>query len=98
MRPVLAHQSAYRAQGNPRLNLAFVATLFDKFPKLGPTEEELLKKKNADLECKLGDVEGLLSELTTEKDTLQETLDQTKLDFDQLSMEVRQPQHTSSPL
>lgn len=73
--------------GNPRLNLAFVATLFEKFPKLGPTEEEILKKKLEDTESQLGDLENLLVEATSEKDALSEQLDATKLDFDQLTMD-----------
>eukprot|EP01094_Clydonella_sp_ATCC50884_P011106 TRINITY_DN208_c0_g1_i1.p1 TRINITY_DN208_c0_g1~~TRINITY_DN208_c0_g1_i1.p1 ORF type:complete len:728 (-),score=370.10 TRINITY_DN208_c0_g1_i1:257-2440(-) len=74
--------------GNPRLNLAFVATLFEKFPSLGPTEQELLAKKLSDTESKLTDFESLLTEANSAKDSLQEELDATKLDFDQLSMDL----------
>ena len=47
---------------NPRLNLAFAATLFNAFPDIGPSKEEIstmeeeikqLKLENADLALKL---------------------------------------------
>eukprot|EP01104_Vermistella_antarctica_P010569 TRINITY_DN2827_c0_g2_i1.p1 TRINITY_DN2827_c0_g2~~TRINITY_DN2827_c0_g2_i1.p1 ORF type:complete len:786 (+),score=276.07 TRINITY_DN2827_c0_g2_i1:84-2360(+) len=49
-------------EGNPRLNLAFVATLFSAHPALGPTPEELAKQRAIDLESQLLDTRDLLSE------------------------------------
>ena len=62
-------------EGNPRLNLAFVATLFQRFPKLGPTPEELVKQRLNDAELKLEEAENLLADTIVERDTLQADLD-----------------------
>ena len=56
---------------NPRLNLAFVATLFNAYPALGPTKEELADAKVRELQLKL---ETVMRELVrwprqTETDT-----------------------------
>jgi chromosome segregation ATPase len=48
--------------GNPRLNLAFVATLFNAFPSLGPTEADLAKERASKLEDDLLDMESLLGD------------------------------------
>jgi septal ring factor EnvC (AmiA/AmiB activator) len=56
---------------NPRLNLAFVATLFNTYPQMGPTEEEL--RLNS-LQEKLGSTEQKLDRIVREKDTVAEQL------------------------
>src|SRR3989338_11543892 len=38
------------ADGNPRLNLAFVATLFAKYPGVGPSKLSVAEKRIAELE------------------------------------------------
>lgn len=75
--------------GNPKLNLAFVATLFKNYPSLGATAEELARKKASELEEKMDDLESLLAEAVLEKDSIQSTLDETLLELDSLSDEVK---------
>jgi len=74
--------------GNEKLNLAFVATLFKAYPNLGPTAEEEAKKREREMEVKLEDVETLLAETMNDKESLQEKLDQTLMDFDKLTEEL----------
>ena len=75
-------------EGNPKLNLAFVATLFKEYPSLGPTAEELAAKKALELESRLDDVEALLADTLVEKDQLLSELSKTKMDFDDLEKEL----------
>jgi len=74
--------------GNPKLNLAFVATLFKTYPSLGPTAEEIATQKAVELETKLEDVEALLEETLLEKDSINQELTKTKMDFDDLANEL----------
>lgn len=70
--------------GNPNLNMAFVATVFKKYPCTGPSEEELARRRAKELETKLDDIEGILSEALNDRDSLQSKLNKTKLDIDEL--------------
>ncbi|MDP2438726.1 MAG: hypothetical protein Q8P67_23525 [archaeon] len=77
--------------GNPNLNLAFVATLFSAYPTLGPTAEEKAVKRVVELESDLFDLESLLGDsrqaeqkfkaaldtVQEEKVTLEESLKET---------------------
>lgn len=66
--------------GNPRLNLAFVACLFQKYPDIGPSQDIIAKE----LEVKLQDVEGLLDDSLSEKEKLENEFNQIRMDFDEL--------------
>lgn len=79
-------------EGNPRLNLAFVATLFQKMPNLGPTRLELseqrvkelenqIQKNNSDLQSALAEHSRIQKEIgdkhEVEIGTRQQQIDQT---------------------
>lgn len=72
---------------NPRLNLAFVATLFNSYPQMGPTEEEL--KVNS-LQERLGSTEERLERVTREKDGLTEQLRRLKEEKDRTAHELEE--------
>jgi len=69
--------------GNPKLNLAFVASLFQKYPEIGPSKEDVAKE----LEVKLEEVEGRLADALLDKEALDAQLNKTRMDFDALSSE-----------
>lgn len=71
--------------GNPRLNLAFVATLFTQYPQMGPTEEE---KQICKLQERLGSVEQSLAQVSGEKSDLAERADRLARDFEAKSKEA----------
>jgi len=71
--------------GNPRLNLAFVATLFNKYPHMGPTGEE---KRLAELETQLQDANHELRGLTDERDNLAALLKRKTEDYERKSAEA----------
>jgi len=56
--------------GNPRLNLAFVATIFNKYPGLGPTKEQIALEKISKLETELNQVKESTSQLESERQAL----------------------------
>lgn len=70
--------------GVPNLNFAFVATLFKRYPALGPTSDEKLN----DLTNRIEDAESLLAESILDKEDLQSQIDQTMADFDSLTAEL----------
>ena len=61
--------------GNPNLNLAFVATLFNAYPTLGPTPEEKANKRVAELEENLFDLESLLGDSRQAEERYKSALD-----------------------
>lgn len=71
--------------GNPRLNLAFVATLFTQYPQMGPTEEE---KQIGKLQERLGSVEQSLAQVSGEKSDLAERAERLARDFEAKSKEA----------
>mmetsp|Transcript_26083 Transcript_26083/g.40067 ORF Transcript_26083/g.40067 Transcript_26083/m.40067 type:complete len:715 (+) Transcript_26083:28-2172(+) len=72
------------AEGNANLNFAFVATLFKRYPALGPTSDEIV----SDLELRIEETESLLAESILDKEDLRSQIDQTLLDFDSLTAEL----------
>jgi len=71
--------------GNPRLNLAFVATLFTEYPQIGPTEEE---KQMTKLQERLGSVEQSLAQVSDEKSQLTERTERLARDFEDKTKEL----------
>jgi septal ring factor EnvC (AmiA/AmiB activator) len=74
---------------NPRLNLAFVATLFNAYPALGPTKEELADAKVRELQLKLNAVMKELEEVKLQKKALEGELAQQKAAYEALSDQLR---------
>lgn len=70
--------------GSKKLNFAFVATLFKRYPALGPTSDEIV----TDLNNKIEEAESLLAESILDKEDLHSQIDQTKIDFDALTTEL----------
>jgi len=75
--------------GNPKLNLAFVATLFKNYPSLGKTAEEMAKERANELEERVDELESLLAETMIEKDEMKGKYDDTLLELTELSDEVK---------
>jgi hypothetical protein len=69
--------------GNPNLNLAFTACLFQKYPDIGPSTEMRVKE----LEGRLKDIDGQLGDSLREKEKLEDQFNRTRMDFDALSSE-----------
>eukprot|EP01116_Phalansterium_solitarium_P023634 TRINITY_DN8394_c0_g1_i1.p1 TRINITY_DN8394_c0_g1~~TRINITY_DN8394_c0_g1_i1.p1 ORF type:complete len:660 (+),score=33.47 TRINITY_DN8394_c0_g1_i1:38-1981(+) len=61
-------------EGNPRLNLAFTATLFNAFPSLGPTPEELAAQRVKQVEEQLANLSSRLGEMERSKSELEGNL------------------------
>jgi len=76
-------------EGNPRLNLAFVATLFNEYPALGPTKEDLAVAKAGNLQRTLDETIRELRETKADKATLESELQRSKENYEQLSNELR---------
>jgi len=76
-------------EGNPRLNLAFVATLFNEYPALGPTKEDIAVAKASSLEKRLDETIRELKETKADKATLESELQRSKENYEQLSNELR---------
>jgi septal ring factor EnvC (AmiA/AmiB activator) len=72
-------------EGNPRLNLAYVATLFAAYPALGQSPASQLKDLQAKLDAALRQIE----ELKKERDQLKAELADSKAKADQLANELR---------
>ncbi|KAL6069139.1 phospholipid scramblase 1 [Balamuthia mandrillaris] len=68
-------------EGNPRLNLAFVATLFNKYPHMGPSPEELAKARVQELESELKETTESLASTKQQQHTLSEELTKLQKDF-----------------
>jgi len=69
--------------GNPNLNLAFTACLFQKYPDIGPSNDQRVKE----LESKLNDIEAQLGDSLREKESLEDKFNRARMDFDALSSE-----------
>jgi len=70
--------------GNKDLNTAFVATLFRRYPALGPTSDEIA----TELQFRIDEAERLFEECLLDREDLETQIAQTKLDFDDLSKEL----------
>lgn len=70
--------------GTSNLNLGFVATLFKRYPALGPTSDEMV----SELEFKIEEADNLLAESILDKEDLTSLIEQTKFDFESLTLEL----------
>lgn len=74
--------------GNPRLNLAFVATLFNAYPSLGPTEADLAKQKAQKLEDDLFSMEELLGDTKSMMADIESELDKERSEKAQVAEQL----------